>query len=280
MEMLDSFCQLFTWSNLVALMNSNFTAALAGAFAGAIAAQRIANRAKQRDTLLLEMRNTNAAIMVAASICDTGLKLKKQQVKPIYDRYIALRKEHDAFKQRGSNGREPQGAFVVQADLTTVQMPEVPIDVLRTQIYEKISTTGRPLAVAAVLSSAVSTLAGVLRKRIELIERFRAIDEANPLRYALYLAEPYGDGHVSEEFSDTVKAMYWLTDDVIFFSELLQKDLKSHGELVLEQYKTVTKREAKKVKISSVDWALAHNEGLMPSEEEYPRWRTGFPNAA
>lgn len=76
-----------------AFLNSNFTAALAGAFGGALAAQRIGDRSKQRDALLQEIRSTNAAIMVTFTICNTGIVFKKQHVKDIYETYISKKAE-------------------------------------------------------------------------------------------------------------------------------------------------------------------------------------------
>lgn len=52
--------------------NTTFATALigslAGAFAGAYGAQRIAERSKTKELLLAEIRNTNAAIMVASVV--------------------------------------------------------------------------------------------------------------------------------------------------------------------------------------------------------------------
>ena len=272
--------ELFSWQNVAAFFNSNFTAALAGAFAGALAAQRIGDRAKQRAALLQEIRSTNAAIMVSFTICNAGLSLKKQLVKDIYETYTAKKSELEEFQKQWAAGQQPAGLpFVFQADFRTLQMPLVPIDVLRTQVYENISATGRPLAMVAALSGAVDSLADTIQKRNILIERFRGrgpADEAQLL--AFYFGLPYGPGHVSTEFFDTVESLNNLTDDVIFFGELIGKDLMAHGNSILEQYRNVAK--VKKEKISSVDFTEAHEQGLMPDAANYKDWLRGFPSAA
>lgn len=79
--MVDPIIQALTWENLRDFLNSNFTAALAGALAGALTAQHIADRGKKREETLLELRSTNAAIMVAFIFCNAGIALKKQLVK-------------------------------------------------------------------------------------------------------------------------------------------------------------------------------------------------------
>ena len=79
------------WQYARGLLNSNaFTAiagSCAGAFAGAWAAQRIAARGKERDDFLAEIRNTSAATVVALSICNSFLSIKKQHVKRLKDTF-------------------------------------------------------------------------------------------------------------------------------------------------------------------------------------------------
>jgi hypothetical protein len=69
------------WPYASGFLNSNaFTAiagSCAGAFAGAWAAQRIAARGKEKDEFLAEIRNTSAATIVALSICNSFLSIKK-----------------------------------------------------------------------------------------------------------------------------------------------------------------------------------------------------------
>lgn len=272
--------ELFTWQNIAGLLNSNFTAALAGALAGALAAQRIGDRAKQRDALLQEIRSTNAAIMVAFTICNAGLALKNQFIKDIYETYTAKKAALKEFQRRRAAGLEPADhPFEFQADFRTLQMPVVPIDVLRKQVYENISATGRPLALVAALVGAVASLADTIQNRNALIERFRSLGPEDVTHLsAFYFGLPYGPGHVSTEFSDTIESLHSLTDDVIFFSELLGTDLMAHGNHILDQYRNVAK--VKKEKISSVNLTGPRNQGLMPDAANYTDWLKGFPNAA
>jgi len=272
--------ELFSWQNIADFLNSNFTAALAGALGGALAAQRIGDRAKQRDILLHEIRSTNAAIMVTFTICNAGLALKKQFVNDIYETYITKKEELKEFQQRISAGQQhPDIPFEFQADFRSLQMPIVPIDVLRTQVYESISATGRPLALVAALVGAVASLDDTIQKRNALIERVRQLGPVGADQLpAFYFGLPYGPGHVSTEFSDTVDSLHNLTDDVIFFSELLGKDLIAHGNRILDQYKKAAK--VKKEKIISVDYTDPRRQGLMPDAENYVDWLKGFPDSA
>lgn len=279
-DILSFTAELFSWHNVAGFLNSNFTAALAGALGGALAAQRIGDRAKQRDALLQEIRSTNAAIMVTFTICNAGLALKKQFVKEIYETYTAKKVELKEFQRRCAAGQQhPDRPFEFQADFRTLQMPAVPADVLRTQVYESISASGRPLALVAALVGAIASLADTIQKRNTLIERFRELGPAGTDRLpAFYFGLPYGPGHVSTEFSDTIDSLRSLTDDVIFFSELLGKDLMTHGNRILDQYRNVAK--VKKEKISSVDFTEPRKQGLMPDAANYADWLKGFPSAA
>jgi hypothetical protein len=272
--------ELFSWHNVAGFLNSNFTAALAGALGGALAAQKIGDRAKQREALLQEIRSTNAAIVVTFTICNAGLALKKQFVKEIYETYTAKKEELKEFQQRLATGQQhPNLPFEFQADFRTLQMPVVPIDILRTQVYESISANGRPLALVAALVGAIASLADTIHKRNTLIERFRELGSAGTDQLpAFYFGLPFGPGHVSTEFSDTVESLHSLTDDVIFFSELLGKDLMTHGNHILNQYRRVAK--VKKEKISSVDFTEPRRQGLMPDAANYADWLKGFQSAA
>ena len=272
--MVDAVIQSLSWDNIKSFLNSNFTAALAGAFFGALAAQRIGARAKQREELLSDIRSTNAAIMLAFIFCNAGLALKKQLVKEIYDRYIATRTALNAHIQRHSAAKW-QSTFEFQADLRAVQMPLLPLEVLRVQIFEKGSVTGRPLAVTAALIGSVEALAEILTKRTELIEQIRALSEGNDQSWwAMYFGLPYADGRLSEEFPDTVESMYRLTDDIIFFGELLASDLMTHGKNLVERRGKRGRFERHKE--SFVDFAKARKEGLMPDAANYADWLKGF----
>jgi hypothetical protein len=74
------------WPSVKEFLNSNFFRALIGSGAGpgvgAWVAQRIVARGREREELLAEIRNTNAATVGALSISNTFLAIKKQHVKP------------------------------------------------------------------------------------------------------------------------------------------------------------------------------------------------------
>jgi hypothetical protein len=65
-----------------------------------------------------------------------------------------------------------------------------------------------------------------------------------------------------------------LTDDVIFFSHLLCKDLATHGNRVLEKFKSQFKGVPEQ--IHAIELSPEKTAGLMPPEEQYSEWLSGF----
>ena len=269
-----------SWENLAAISNSAFTTslvgALAGAYAGAKAAQQIAERSKERAEFQVQIRNTNAAITLSFIVCNAAISLKRQQTKGLCDSYFNKKAELEGFLQRRKAGDSPDIPFGFQADLRSVPFPAVPIDALRSLVYEKLSVSARPLALVATLASALSSLADTIANRNGLIASFKQLspqvrEAALP---ALYFGRPYGEGHVSTEYLDTMTGLQNLTDDVIFFSHLLCKDLATYGNKVLDKFKSQFKGVPEQ--IHAIELSPEKTAGLMPPEEQYSEWLSGF----
>ncbi len=270
-----------TWENVKAFGNSNFFVALvasaAGAFAGAYTAQRIAERSKVRDELVKEIRHTNAAIMLSFNICNSMLALKKQHVKRLKETFDSSKNEALAYLR--DKNRPANMAFAFKADLGSLPTPSrQPTDALQRQVFDNLSAGGRPLSLVTALIDVVGLLSGVIEKRNQLIERFRATSaETNPDFPSLYFGLPYGGGNVNLEYATSVDAIYSYTDDAIFFSHLLCQDLNEHGNLVLA---TLKKRfRGATPKVNKGDFAKSFEAGLMPPAEAYADWTDAFVKA-
>lgn len=59
---------------------------------------------------------------------------------------------------------------------------------------------------------------------------------------AMYLSLPYNGGHVNQQYADIVGATAWYTDDAIFFSYLLHKDIQEYGNGVAATFRTSLKQ--------------------------------------
>lgn len=272
-----------TWSSVGSVMNSAFmtslVGALAGAFAGARAAQHIAERAKESEALLEQLRATNAAMTVAFSICNTFIQLKRQQVLSLQNGFANQVTQLQEFQRKRNAGELPgDQQFRFHADLRSIQFPQMPVEVLQRLVFEKLSLTGRPLALAATIANTIGCVQDLLEKRSELIQQFRAIPPGNDgLTVALYFGLPYAEGRVSTEYKDSVNGLFDQVENGIFFSELLCKDLKSYGDKTLEKYRKYSRKTNERV--SEVDFALARQEGLMPDESRFADWLRGFRRA-
>jgi len=273
-----------SWDNVGTLLNSAFTTslvgALAGAFAGARAAQHVAERAKENEQILTQIRTTNAAITASFSICNILLSLKKQHTKPLYETFVAKKAELKAFHQMRRAGQIPQDQpFKCTADFSAPQMPLLPIDVLQRLVFEKLSVLGRPLALTISLAGVSASLADLMQKRATLVEQFKHLPpNAEDVLAALYFGHPFAEGRVSTEYADTLEALFNQTDDGIFFSQLLCKDLMESSEKALAAYKKRAKKTAEH--IISVDFNLALETGLMPDESKYQDWLRGVQSSS
>lgn len=273
-----------SWEQIIAIFNSAFTTslvgALAGAYAGAMAAQRIAERGKERAEFQSQIRNTNAAITLSFIVCIAAISLKKQQIKELCDGYFKKRAESEVFAQMRQSGVITVGTlFEFEADLRVVPFPAVPIDELRSLVYEKLSVSARQHALVSTLTGALASLNDTITTRNGLISRFKQLPpkDRDTVLPALYFGRPYDGGHVSTEYLDTMSGLQNLTDDVIFFSHLLCKDLTSHGKRVLEKFKSQFKGVTER--IESIELSADKTMGVMPDEKHYSEWLTGFPES-
>lgn len=71
-----------------------------------------------------------------------------------------------------------------------------------------------------------------------------------------------------------IDAIYNQTDDGIFFSQLLCKDLVEHGNQITVQLKKKFKKGAPR--ISEPDFDKAEKSDLMPNTDNYADWLTMF----
>jgi hypothetical protein len=104
---------LAAWDSCAIFWNSNFGAAvisaligsLAGAWGGAHAIQRIAERATRREALRKEVLKTNAAIGQTYSLVTTFLNLKEQFFVPISRRFSEIEEIVHEIEAAGCRGR-------------------------------------------------------------------------------------------------------------------------------------------------------------------------------
>lgn len=265
---------LAQWMGNNKFINSNFVTAilgsLAGAFAGAYGAQRIAERAKFRDQLLKEMRVTNTVITLSFGIANSLLALKKQHVMPLikdFDTEKAAFFEFDTKFKQGLISRTSEYHF--RANLMSLSLQHLPVDILQKEIFEKLSLSGRPISLATTLSQTLHNLQSSLAGRNQQIESYKA----NGITAEKYFGLP-NNGQVDEMYSSLMKAIYMQTDEGIFYSHLLCQDMNKHGKDLLKRFNKHFKNGAPT--ISNVDFSASEIEGLMPDAKNFSDWFTAF----
>lgn len=261
------------------ILNSNLLIAFVGGFAGAIGgalgAQRISERTRRREERLKELRYTNAAIMVAHTICEAALALKKQHVQPMRQSYLKSKADLEAFTAtRDARQLTADAQFHVQLDLRTYPAPIVPIKSLKHIMFQELSVVGRPLALVAVIEQSLIGLTTAIEKRAQLIQRFGTGDIPEKIRANYYFGLPLQGGHVNQEFPDLVEAIYSYVDDLAFFSSQLCSDLMKHGAKVREAL--MRKRPKQVPYVSEVDFAGPLKSGLIPPDSQYRDWLNAF----
>ncbi len=265
------------WRFLSTALNSKFSIAfvgsLAGAFGGAVAAQRIIERSKRREIFLKELRSTNAAIMVSFSICNIMLSQKKQHSLPLYEQFKKDQERIEEFSEKRELGKlKPGEKFEYVADFKTFSAPAMPVDTLKDLVFNNISAHGRVLSTTSVLMGSFAGLKEVLLKREALVEQFKTIipeDEAAYYYFGLQLPT----GHTSQEYPDIIEAIHSYVNDVIFFSSLICSDLMEHGEKLRAKEKRFAKNAPK---INTADFNTPEASGLMPPKQDYQSWLDGY----
>jgi hypothetical protein len=264
------------WGNLKGFGNSAFVTSLAGAFAGAYGAQKIALRSKIRDEVVKEIKETNSAIMLALTITNLGIALKRQHIQRMVKAYQAELKRADEHQERARNGKsDPETPFILSTDLTTLQIISPPIKYLEEIVLGKLSTAGRFVAAAMALSDAVTNLNEALQKRNDLIENYKMnrIPKGTNIQQ-LYLGWTYdGDSH-NKDYGSTMSAIDLYLGDVIFFGKILYEELQQHGQKISTKNKKHLRGAPSTV--MTVDFSEANDLGLIPDAEQYKDWTSGF----
>lgn len=257
------------------MLNAGFTIALlgglTGAIGGALGAQHIVERSQRRKEGLRQLRYTNASIMVAFAICNSAFALKKQHVQPMREEYLKSKADLQSFMARREAKDVSVGMeFHLVMSLKTYPAPIVPLESLKHMVFQELSVVGRPLALVAVIEQSLMGLTAAIAKRDLLIQKFQSgeISEREHVQY--YFGLPLSDGHVNEEYSDLVDAIYSYTDDLAFFASRLCLDLMKHGQQVKDALTKFTSQ--KMLNVSQVDFSSPEKSGLMPPCSQYADW--------
>jgi hypothetical protein len=250
----------------------SFIGALAGAYAGATSAQKVIERSRGREELLRELRSTNAAIMVSFTICNTVLGIKKQLVRPLYEKFLQDRAAFRGFlEKKGAGQLQDNAPFRFTADLQGFAAPSLPTETLKQLVFDKISAYGKPLSLVSLVENAALGLTTSILKRDKHIERFTEHKLPQDVWPLHYFGEKLPSGHTHKEYSDLVEVIHSYTDDLIFFSSQLCAELVEHGRGKRKLFENQFGKGAPPV--NAPDFSGPRSAGLFPPESEYNAWR-------
>jgi hypothetical protein len=256
------------------ILNSEFAksvvGSLAGAFAGAYAAQRIIERSKQKEELIKEIRNANAAATMSFMIANTFLTIKKQHVKQLYESFERDRAAVLEFKKRK---RKPGEQFEFRTDFEFLAPVTVSIVPLQTLVFERISAPGRPLGLASILRQTIDSVNGSLELRNNLIQAFNEKNLPHDQLAPAYFGLPTERG-VDQVYASTLRAINTYTDDCIHFSKLLTEDLIAYANTVKARFEKNYRESAPGV--VAIGFTKPEYEELLPNPEPYRDWESMF----
>jgi hypothetical protein len=262
------------WGFLNSAIVIAFVGGLTGALGGALGAQHIIERAARRAELLRELRNTNAATMAGFSIVNAALALKNQHVQPMFEKFHADKAALAKFETDRAAGQLPPGTqFPVVADLRSFPAPIVPLETLKTLVFEKISAQGRGLALVSVIEQSLVGLHNAIGHRDAMCGRFQSGAIPNQQIPYYYFGRPLPEG-TNQEYPDLVESIHEYVDDLAFFAALLCEDLNSHAEAVRKTFSDKFRKEAPNA--AAADFSGPRKSGLLPPEKNYADWLKAF----
>jgi hypothetical protein len=258
--------------SLITFLNSNFVLALlasmAGAYFGATAAQKVIQRTKKKEELERELRYANSVIALAVTVCNMALGLKRQIVKPLVDTY---KQEQERFEKHHQIS-VGQSTFNYSADFQNFGGPSLPIKSLKDILFKDVNATNRALSAVAFLDESASGLIEMLSKRRDLIEDFKRGDYTSEQLAFHYFGLKMPSGNTYREYSDSIHGMEDYLDNVIFFSKLISEDIEKYSQGLKEREKLIPSDFS----INGSDFSVPEEMGLIPSEESYSDWLSGF----
>lgn len=262
---------LFAWETLRDFGNSTFFTSIAGAFAGAWAggriAQVLATRARNKEELEREIRKTNAAAIMASSLCDDLSGMLRQYVKPMKEQYDADLAAITALLAAPVKPNGPPPAF--EANLMQLSGPTLHIENLERLIFGDISNN-RAIRLFTALSQTVINVHSTVRQRNQLVEEFRAHQDPHATLRHRYFGFPNAHGQIDVRYKTTLEGLHSALWDGTYFSMQLALMLASHAGDLERRYKKTFGRPAPKA--IELDFSRLTERGLMPDSKNYPDW--------
>jgi hypothetical protein len=241
-----------------------FVPPLAGALAGALAAQGIAARNKLRDERVKELRYINASAVTGYEIANAYIGVKKQNIKPMLEKWESERVRREAIANAATP--EAPGYFEFEADFRTLPPVKASVDHLKQQMFANIDLHPRAIGLVYALDRAADQHTLMIGELNKLTLEFHGKKLNDQELAALYFGIGLGK-RTDDRYATTIRGLYSTTDDCIMFSRLLSDELVRHGQRLAPK---LPKRL--RGSFPSADFSRQEREGLMPDPKEFPSW--------
>jgi hypothetical protein len=262
------------WESIKEFGNSTFftslSGALAGAWAGGRIAQVLASKAKDKEDLTKDIRNSNAAATMASALCDDLAGLMGQHVKELKDTYDADRARFEAALVAAATTDRPH---LFTANLQYLNTPPLSTEVLQSLIYGQVSNNFA-IKVFSSLNQAIANVKSTNAYRNTLIDEFRTM-HSNPaaLRFS-YFGQPHDIAGTDDRYRAALSNIYSSLQDGIYLSMHLSLLLCEHSAKLGMRYKNEYGRPVPKAQ--KVDFTRLADRGLLPDRKNYPDWDQMF----
>jgi len=262
-ELREIFFRIVSSRNLWELAGIGLSSGIAAYF-GARGAQRVISKNNTLEASRRDIHLISSAQMICLSIANSAMAMKRQHVRPLSENYS----KQVSIAREGVERSLP--TVHIQMDLQKLPVPFLATTQLEKILFENISLSGRALSAFNALIGAINLMRESIIDRNDLVDRWheQGMEQEKILRK--YLSFPDERGF-DEIYSNLVDAILSYTNDVIFFSMILENDLRAIGEDMRAKFPGNDPPELPKISWSNVD-------ELIPKHTEYSDWLKGFPN--
>jgi hypothetical protein len=251
------------------LLNSGFGAALAGAFFGAMAASRIANRRETKSRLRDQLVVCNGAAALSSAIFGNSIGFKEQISKPLVSQYKCDYERYVEYLKRVNSGMIKGDPFKVQYNFGSISLFHHNTEDLVSLIVLQSGAENKALMAATNLLQVLHLLDAAIKNReLEAARLIKIKDTTDKEEFAhIYFGIPLNTGDHDTRMSDAVKTIGIQLDGTIFYSKFLAEKLSKNA---LELASKIG-RGSPEPYIFEID--MEKVEGLLPDPAEYPDWQ-------
>lgn len=255
--------------------------ALAGAWGGAYAAQRIADSRQRRERLGREVKKCTELLELLHGIANSHINAKEQQVEGLRTQYRIQKGLMHWHQRRLDDGEVPPGTpiDIGQIDLRTLTLPAARVDAIERILMEELSISGRPRTLIGVLRGSVETLGVLSTRRNQWLLQFQAAALSNYQKAVLLFGLPDNESHVDDTYGNLIEGIHRSVDECIMFAVMLGEDVRKHGLAMRRAYRTEYGRDIARVGRLCFDDVA--DRGMMPDRSDFQSWDraavTGIP---